>query len=493
MKLAVFGPDQELARQFEGLPAQIDSYRRIDEAESALWPDIDVVVLDLQLFRVDTGGPDFDVRAAQDLLVTAAKRNPDAFWLLIAPPALIDTAFHFAKELVNVLRQGINATEIASEPSRIPATLPALQDWLNEIDRIANIPIAIHDVRPLSPSEQRCINRLLSDCQSADLTGLGDGQGDAIVMRADCVMDGGHAPPRVLKVGPAEAIVREHNNYLDFARNRLGQAQRPHHDSTDVWVAGGSGALVYSFAAGPQPRTLAAVMADGDGCPALSDLWERVLPPWLEMQEPANEPIAAFIQAFLGKVSLDEAQALWEEPPGAADGVWNPIPWLREIAGRIIDVPLPFVIAHGDLHAYNVLVDDANRAWLIDYYHTGRKQALFDAAYSDVYLMLHRVGDKLAPVACDDAALLDGETRYYAGAQPVRPELQTVRSAAMDRWGNDSAALFHLARASVALRLLRFDSTDKALAKTVASMAAAAARNLQPDWEGAPEVAPIDL
>jgi hypothetical protein len=491
MTVAVFGPDPNLVAQVGDIGADIKHFRHLSDVVADEWSRFDAVVLDLQALRVETSGTEVDPDSAREAVQGAAHFNEDAFWLIFAPPGLTDIGHRLARGLAATLRGGLPASQVATEPHHMRELAPILRVWLDELVRLEGIEIEVRGVRDLTHSERRCIRRLLGDCDEVMLHPLGDGQSDAVVLRAECIMNGGHAPDRVLKVGPSVKIFREHKNYLDFARNRIGLARLPHHDTTDFWVAGPSAAMVYSLAGGNHPRTLHEVMASGDGCPAIQDLWGHVLGPWLEMREPATQPIAAFIDAFLDGTSLDEVEAQWNSPPLPFDAAWNPLPWLRTISGRVIDVTMPHVIAHGDLHAYNVLVDDASQAWLIDFYHTGWKKGVFDAAYSDVYLMLHRVPGRPAAVACSNEQLIDGEKVYYRGGEPARAELALVRSNALNVWGVDAAPLLHLARACVALRLLRFDSTDLALAKTISSLAAIEAKRLKPDWEQAPEVAPI--
>ena len=493
MKVAVCGPDPQLVQQLTDISAELIHLRQIGDADSTTWATFDAVVLDLQALRVGTSGTDVDPESAQAVVTDAARLNEDAFWLIITPPGLGEIGHRLSRSLAQILRGGLPASEIATEPRQISQMIPMLQGWLNKVSVLEAINIEVDGTRAITASEMRCIRRLLADCDAATLTPLGDGQSDAIVLRARCVLHGGNAPDRVLKVGPSKNILREHRNYMEFARNKIGLARLPHHDSTDYWSAGPSAVIMYSFAGGDHPRTLHEVMVAGDGCPALSDLWDRVLAPLVAMREPATQPIGAFIAAFLGALTFDELDDLWNAEPPPINGAPSPIPWLRDISARINDVTMPHVIAHGDLHAYNVLSDEANHTWLIDFYHTGWKKGIFDAAYSDVYLMLHRVPGRPSAVDRPNDAIIAGEVAYYGGGVPVREELAVVRTRALNTWGDGFAGLFHLARACMALRLLRFASTDHALAKTIAALAAERARQLNEEWEQSPEIAPIPL
>jgi len=491
----LFGPDESQVARWQAIAIPITYLRQFSAAAEGDWPTFDVVLLDLQIFRVDTSSYDIDLEEAVKSVRAAAEKNPDSFWLLITPPVLTynDVAHRLARTLWDVLRGKTSATQVATEPHYVSQVIPQVEAWLAEIERINAIPITVANTRDLSNSEWRCVRRLLGNCDSAHCEPLGEGQSEAIVLRADPVMNGGAAPTRVIKIGPARKILREHLNYFEFVHQRLGDARAPHHDWNDLWTAGSSAAISYSFAGGANPRPLASVMSAGDGCPALHDLWERVLAPWLGMRRPSTEPIAAFVAAFLDDLGLDQVEEMWNANPPAFAGAPNPVPWLRNISSRVNDVSLDRCIAHGDLHGYNVLVDQHSQSWLIDFYHTGWKRALFDSAGSDAYLMLHRVGASPSAVNRTDAEIVAGENAYYGGGQPVREELAVVRAAALDVWGAPSAALLHLARACSALRLLQYPSTDQALTKEVAGLAAAAARALAPNWEIAPEIAPIEF
>ena len=482
VRILIVGPDDQQASRWQtALGRPVEYAASLDTADLRHG---DAVLLDLLTLRVGSSDAHLDDELATSTLSEAASKNPDAFWLLISPPVVQAASLKLVRVLAKTLRGGSEATSIAVEPHAVDDELGELSMWLAELDRIAGIDIDT-SATDLDDDEMRCVRRLLDDVDSAVLTPLSEGQGKARTFRVSCRVGGALAPLRVIKVGPAKTIQTEYANYMQYVRLRLGDNRHPTLDSSDFWKAGEAAALVYTFIVG-QPRPLAEVMAAADSSASVAELYSRVLANWLGATTDKKQQLSAFVAEFLDDITLDDAEVLWAES-AAEDDPEPPIPWLRDISSRDIEIDLPTVVAHGDIHGYNVLIDDASRPWLIDFYHTGVRSGLFDFSYAEAALLLHRPVGRNHAAECTLKELKEAEEK----GNPLRPELAVIRDASRSHWGATSEGLYHLARCCAALRRLRFGTTDNPRAKWVAHFAAVAASESNPEWERATTRPPI--
>lgn len=449
----------------------------------------DVVVLELLQYRLDTASETFDEVVSEQEAVSAARQNRDAVWLLITPPGLVRLALRLHKVLTTMLCGGTGAVEVFVEPTDLAPAVERARQVVDDLATLNALPLDVEGVQ-MAPADQRCLRRLLRGVDSATVRAFGEGQGGALTLRVQCVIDGGVAPVRVVKISSHDKIRRESDRFREFVNLRLHTGTFPTHDSSHFWACGDRAAMVYSFAGGATPQSLFDVMHAGNSADVVMDLSTRVLGPWQDVRHDSVKALKSFLEDFFDDVTLDEVETYWASRRDPASGApWNPIPWLRSVLQRAIEIDLPIVIAHGDLHSFNILADENRHAWLIDFYHTGYRPALFDFAYADIALLLHRLAGGDAAVSCtyDDLAATE------AANPAVRPELSVLREAALQRWGNGSEALLQAGRACAALRRLRFETTDFPKAKLVASRAAEKAKELRPEWETAPEVPQIPL
>ena len=492
MTVALFSPDPAERDRLQKVGIDAQLYPTVATPSEQEWQTIDVVILDLQLFRVSTSDTQIPEDFVAEQIRQAASNNPDAFWLLVSLPGSMGAAYRLRDGLFEVLRAAYRGAGVSQEPHSVTKILPIVKPPIDEIQRIEDIPIEVRNSRALEPQEMRCVRRLLKDVDGALLEPFGDGRGDAIVFKVACSLGGAVLPPRILKVGPATAIKREHANYEEFVRYKVGGYRFPHHDSEDVWFAGRSGALSYSIVGGDDPATLVEVMRAGDGSPALNDLFDHVLPPWLAMEEASVLSLRSLVNTFLSPVSLDDADQYWASDPDPVEDLWNPLPWLRDVTNRVIDVDVPTTIVHGDLHGLNIVVDSNGQAWLVDFYKTGRRVGLFDFAFCDVMLLLHKTPGMLAAaIDLPLQELMQGERASHGGGHAGRPELDVIRRRAIGRWGVNREGAFQIARGCIAIRLMQYPTTDKANAKIVASLAVGRARELHPEWELQPLIGTV--
>jgi CheY-like chemotaxis protein len=111
-----------------------------------------------------------------------------------------------------------------------------------------------------------------------------------------------------------------------------------------------------------------------------------------------------------------EAAARELRLPGLAEPLLNPAAWLREGDGfRRFPATAPVCLCHGDLHGRNILVDSADRFWLIDFACVGQSHALRDFAELEVDIKFNLLREN------DLGALLPFERRLLAPARFGEP------------------------------------------------------------------------
>lgn len=476
-----------------GAVMQFDSLSAIPD-----WHEIDVVVYDLHGYRLGTSTAVIDETRLLGEVKAGAQRNRDALWVVVGGPAMGTELAKVVLMASRYLLQGQDAVRIVDEPDEMPAAQPAVEAWLAEISRLEGLPINLDAPRDLSRSEWRCIRRLMSDVDSVVLRSFGHGRGDALTLGVERVLHGSDLPRQVLKIGPRSAIEREHENYQLYVQDKLGNYRYPQHTAGHLWFCGDSGALVYSYVGDPTSTPLAdAMRAAGADCTAvIEELFGGVLEPWLKMRLRPAISMARFVDLFLRGYGLQAARDRWASTDNRSSGVrdGNPIDWIELVYHKDVIVDIPWTIAHGDLHGYNVLVDSDNHPWLIDFFWTGEYCGIFDFAYADVFLLLNGTfGGGPEIIDCSIPELENSERESFQGGAASCAELTRLRRFVEENFGLESMAAFHLARACTAIRLLRYETTDPGRAKLVAELAVAEAARLRPEWEASPDLADLSL
>lgn len=124
----------------------------------------------------------------------------------------------------------------------------------------------------------------------------------------------------------------------------------------------------------------------------------------------------ARLDAALLHLGHQDAAARELRLPGLAEPLPNPAVWLREGDGfRRFLATAPVCLCHGDLHGRNILVDSADRFWLIDFARVGQSHALRDFAELEVDIRFNLLREH------DLAALLPFERRLLAPARFGEP------------------------------------------------------------------------
>lgn len=278
----------------------------------------------------------------------------------------------------------------------------------------------------LPPEERKLIRYLFRDCQRVDLQILDGGFSGNLVMGATGFDRHGHQQvPHVVKIGPQELIGRERAHF-ERIESVLGNAAPQIADFADFTRLG---ALKYRYASmgGGFSTTFQKQYQAGVELDALERILRTVFEEQLGRLYAAARRERCNLLGHYGfdtKWSASVATCVHEltgsEPAGElrfplrsnADGTADPsgphktlYDLRRFYSERLASFPQDeregafFSFVHGDLNGANIIVDQQQNVWLIDFFHTRRAHVLMDLIKLEndlLYIM--------TPLA-DDAAL----------------------------------------------------------------------------------------
>lgn len=273
--------------------------------------------------------------------------------------------------------------------------------WLNPRSPLALAPLRVErgprlSGPPLEPDDQALVQWLFRDSAEVALFPLGGGFSGAVVFRTESTDRLGHAEaPCVLKLGPRDTIAAERTAF-----ERIESVLGNHAPSLRGFVdLGARGGLKYAYAAMGRGgvRTLKSLFETATELPtdatgdALLPGTEKILAVLKEVFDDVLAPLYSAARyercvlteayGFSSRWAHSVAQKVRALDPSADDG--HPVVrFYRET----LSGPLPrheqhFVsYVHGDLNGANVLLDDRENVWVIDFFHTGRAHVWKDLA-----------------------------------------------------------------------------------------------------------------
>ncbi|RPJ43291.1 MAG: response regulator, partial [Chloroflexi bacterium] len=296
------------------------------------------------------------------------------------------------RELVQAVREaarGVCAVErgLQLDGSGLPYSLEEISQKVSAQDpALPGIPNLARDLLAiLFPKENKLI---LKPVESGSAIAHPVMRGKTVVLKAQRE---DRLEVELVKFAPAENIDRERKNYDDFIRYNLGGYFRPTLESAAVFYE--LGGAVYTFLGYPDHghtvkpmQTLAeAYLNSGQAsCARLLEhffitVWNGL---YQRSEERAVSPFAAYdaifkLSAKLARIENTGASLVL---PGLPVELPDPYAWLRRNGPRLAwPEPLRYAITHGDLHAGNLLVDDAlEHTWTIDFERTGYGPILRD-------------------------------------------------------------------------------------------------------------------
>ncbi|MCA9925775.1 MAG: response regulator, partial [Anaerolineales bacterium] len=234
--------------------------------------------------------------------------------------------------------------------------------------------------------------KLFVDAKRVHIAKLKPGLTGAAVIRVQPTWTHGLGPPYVAKIGREDKVSTEAERYETYVRrylppNTIAQVK-------DVAYSRNVGALLYTFAENDMvplnefdefyQKSSPDVIAN-----SLRNLFETTCRYWYDARE---RKISDLIDTYYNAFQLDEEKLIqriqvvlphfdpdaerfrFEHVPIEAI---NPVTWLRRHQHEFV-LPTYHCITHGDLTGRNIMVDQTNKCWLIDFYRTQHSHILRD-------------------------------------------------------------------------------------------------------------------
>ena len=248
------------------------------------------------------------------------------------------------------------------------------------------------DLGLLASQVRDLFGKLFAEAKRVHIAKLKPGLTGAAVIRVQPTWDHGLGPPYVAKIGRDDKVHREAERYETYVRrylppNTIAQVK-------DVAYTRHVGALLYTFAENDMVPLrefdeFYRYAAPGDIVTSLRNLFETTCRYWYDARERRiSDLVQLYYEAFqLGETKLvqriqvvlpefDADTELFQFDHAALEAL-NPIAWLQQYRHEYV-IPSYHCITHGDLTGRNIMVDQTNKCWLIDFYRTRDSHILRD-------------------------------------------------------------------------------------------------------------------
>ncbi|MCA9998481.1 MAG: response regulator, partial [Anaerolineales bacterium] len=370
------------------------------EAKSALETDhFHLAIIDTRLedeFSGNTDGLQLleDIERLQlrgvmpTIVITAHQKYTLQAWDLKADRLVMKEAGYLNK-LINTIH------ELEEEKICINFGLEYVSDSLNVLEEVAEDVNWSMAERPstklLTPQVRDLFGKLFVDARSLFVSKLTPGLTGAAIVQVKPTWKEGVGRSYVAKVGRKDKVETERRHYKAnvepfFAGEGMAQA--------DVRYTRHLGTLLYNFA---ESQGVALKEFDefyhrsgpSQIINSLHELFSRTYHFWFDNPERILADIPSlYYEAFqldrkklFGRIQivlpeLDSDAEFIQLTPGK-EKVLNPIAWL-DIHKNACVMLIHKCITHGDLTGRNIMVDEAGKCWLIDFYRTFKSHSLRD-------------------------------------------------------------------------------------------------------------------
>jgi CheY-like chemotaxis protein len=211
-------------------------------------------------------------------------------------------------------------------------------------------------------------------------------QSGAVVLKVQPhYQDGGWAAPVVVKLAAREMIEFESGNYKRYVERYIeGYRRTSLEDRTRTHHLGG---IIYTLVGTPLDEcldlgTFYTTCSASEVVRSLNTLFMRTCHLWYRNREPQRTYDLMALYAKPLKLNLPRLEKALHEAglaewagelhplvPELKRTIINPLEWLRQHPSLTAQVSLAYT--HGDLHSRNILIDQNQQAWLIDFYRSG--------------------------------------------------------------------------------------------------------------------------
>jgi thiamine kinase-like enzyme len=135
------------------------------------------------------------------------------------------------------------------------------------------------------------------------------------------------------------------------------------------------------------------------------------------------------------------------------------------VAVELLEIDVAHCVQHGDLHCANVLFDDRGLPMFIDYPETGRTLASLDPIALELSTVFHKHAPDRHGWPSEAQAVDWPDVGAFAAGAPYEAYLRACREWAMAVAGSQQEVL--AVGYAYALRQLKYDDTDKVLARAI--------------------------
>ncbi|HZI60274.1 MAG TPA: response regulator [Pyrinomonadaceae bacterium] len=252
--------------------------------------------------------------------------------------------------------------------------------------------------------------RLFPEAQSLLVRPLTAGLSGSAVLRATPFLNEGAATPVVVKFGAVKRIKREYENFKKYAEpfirarstNIIKLNQTTHLAGITYSLLGSRGDDIKSFREFYPRHDLAQIQE------TLTRLFSETCAAWYANHSPLR--LCNLTNEYCQKLELTEEklQIAFSQLKGVQGkgqlyfdsikgrGFTNP---LIASADREFQRSTYVCYTHGDLNSDNILVDESNEAWLIDFEYTGPGHILRDIAEMDLVVRAELLGAEEASLS----------------------------------------------------------------------------------------------
>ncbi len=286
---------------------------------------------------------------------------------------------------------------------------------------------------------------------SVEARPLSGGLSGARVLRVT-VRNGAGLPivTSIAKVGAFDEIGVERSRYHgEIARLIPGSAPQLTGDLT--LGAGGYAGIFYGVVGSEVTDLFAKLATDPDGGAVVPAQLRAAQTPWFAARENARVRVGAIRRRLIGDVALSSVE---DELEG-----------IDIAAVELLEIEVVHCVQHGDLHCANVLFDDRGLPMFIDYPDTGRTLACLDPIVLELSTVFHKhAPDRQGWPSPAQAETWPDVAVYVAGA-PFEAYLRACREWASAVAGSEQEVV--AVGYAFAMRQLKYDDTDKEIARAI--------------------------
>lgn len=254
----------------------------------------------------------------------------------------------------------------------------------------------------------------------------------------------------IAKVGAFDEIDLERERFGgDIARLLPGSA--PQLTGEISLGAAGYAGIFFGVVGTEVTDLFAKLVADPNGAAAVPGQLRLAQAPWFAAREAKPVRVSAVRRRLIRDVALVGIQAELQD--------------IDIAAVELAEIDVAQCVQHGDLHCANVLFDDRGRPMFIDYPETGRSLASLDPIALELSTIFHKHAPERHGWPSEAQAGTWPDIDVFAAGAPFEAYLRACREWATGVAGSPQE--IWAVGYSYALRQLKYDDTDKVLARAI--------------------------